>query len=55
VESDTTVVPRLYSAFARPISSSSRSPCKPSGGGDCDERGESGAGGGTCCADGIGI
>ena len=44
VESDTTVVPRLYSAFASPISSSSRSPCKPSGGGDCDERGESGAG-----------
>ena len=44
VESLMTVVPRLYRALARPRSSSSRSPCTPDGGGDWDERGESGAG-----------
>ena len=47
VESETTVVPRLYSVLARPSNSSSRSPCNPSGAGDCEERGESGAGGGA--------
>ena len=45
VRSLTTVVPRLYRAFASPRSSSSRSPCTPDGGGDSDIRGESGAGG----------
>ena len=45
VESFTTVVPRLYNAFASPIRSCSRSPCIPEGGSDCAERGESGAGG----------
>lgn len=43
VESLITVVPKLYSAVARPSNSSSRSPCTPVGGGDCDGRGESGA------------
>lgn len=38
-----TVAPRLYNVFASPCSSSSRSPCDPEGGGDCDDRGESGA------------
>jgi hypothetical protein len=47
VESFTTVVPRLYNAFASPIRSCSRSPWTPVGGTDCAERGESGAGGGT--------
>ena len=47
VESFTTVVPRLYNAFASPIRSCSRSPWIPIGGSDCAERGESGAGGGT--------
>lgn len=47
VESFTTVVPRLYSAFASPIRSCSRSPWIPVGGSDCAERGESGAGGRT--------
>jgi hypothetical protein len=47
VESLTTVVPRLYNAFASPIRSCSRSPWIPAGGSDCAERGESGAGGGT--------
>ena len=42
VESLMTVVPRLYKAFAKPSSSSSKSPCMPEGGGDCEERGESG-------------
>jgi hypothetical protein len=36
-----TVVPRLYSALARPSSSSSRSPCTPDGAGDWEDRGES--------------
>jgi hypothetical protein len=45
VESFTTVVPRLYNAFASPIKSCSRSPWIPAGGSDCAERGESGAGG----------
>ncbi len=44
VESLMTVVPRLYRALARPSSSSSRSPWRPEGGGDWEERGESGAG-----------
>jgi len=44
VESFTTVVPRLYNAFASPIRSCSRSPWIPIGGSDCAE---SGAGGGT--------
>lgn len=39
-----TVVPRLYSALARPSSSTSRSPCKPVGGGVWDSLGESGVG-----------
>ena len=43
VESLMTVAPRLWSAFARPCSSSSRSPCKPDGGGNTDDCSESGA------------
>lgn len=43
VRSLTTVVPRLYSEFASPTSSTSKSPCMPSGAGDSDARGESGA------------
>ena len=44
VESLITVVPRLYSALTSPLSSISRSPWSPGGGGDSDARGESGAG-----------
>jgi hypothetical protein len=39
-----TVVPKLYNAFAKPSSSNSKSPWMPEGGGDCEERGESGTG-----------
>jgi hypothetical protein len=46
VRSLTTVVPRLYNAFASPTSSISRSPCTPRGGGLSDvARGESAAAG----------
>lgn len=38
-----TVVPRLYKALASPRSSNSKSPWTPEGGGDWEERGESGA------------